>query len=300
VFRRIAVALFILGSILAGVSGIVQRIRDQQDAAMTQESWNDAEDKRKASDEANLKASIAARKKGIQHAKAAIAAGKLRLYSPLSNDFQEDVDQVRLQWKKRGVEYEIITQRADLKTMQGELQGWNDTMEAELKRKFGKDILDDVALEAVDEEWRKSRMAYHRDPAGASQQQDGKKQPKAERKLLVMTWFLRGTAVAVYYDVWPKGEWCTVKESRNWAFMGPYRGQFSDKKLADLRGLLAKLPKSVAKSPTDGSVVVSFERDGKWCTEIYDSSALSETVEKVMLLILGVMSDSLDRERKPR
>ena len=63
-------------------------------------------------------------------------------------------------------------------------------------------------------------------------------------------------------------------------------GKLSDSHLSNLRTLLPKLPKSAAnKPPISRTVVISFERDGKWCTETYDSSKLPETLERIMLIV---------------
>jgi hypothetical protein len=43
--------------------------------------------------------------------------------------------------------------------------------------------------------------------------------------------------------------------------------------------LLRKLPKSMAKPPINRTLVVSFERNGKWHTEVYDISSLPDALE---------------------
>jgi len=122
-------------------------------------------------------------------------------------------------------------------------------------------------------------------------------QQKSKRPLLVMTWFLsKGTALD--YNVSRTGEWDNVRDVYDWAHQDLRGGQLADKDLADLRELLPKLPKSAAKPPIERTVVVSFERDGKWCTETYDSAKLPEALEKVMLIV-GERFETKERKRNP-
>jgi hypothetical protein len=141
-------------------------------------------------------------------------------------------------------------------------------------------------------------MSAHRDPAGDLEQQGANHQQKPKRPLLVMTWFLR-SGTALRYNVTQKGKWFNVRNVYDWASQDAHGGQLSAKELANLRGLLPKLPKSAAKPPIERTVVVSCERDGKWCTETYDSSHIPETLERVMLIV-GERFETKDRKRESR
>jgi hypothetical protein len=91
------------------------------------------------------------RVKGVKDAAEAIASGKLMLkeYPPLPYPpgHQEYVQLLREQC---GVEYEVprlpwLVAEADFIQ---EVRGWNETMEAEVERKFGVDIFDRLHEEA--------------------------------------------------------------------------------------------------------------------------------------------------------
>ena len=239
----------------------------------------------------------AARERGVQQAKASIATGTLKLkeYPPFPPFFQGYSDNLRLLWKQHGVEYEIIKKSSTPKVVQEELQGWNDTMKTEIKQRLGDSIWQDVTNQA----WRQwnakqaveSQMAAHADPA---------KQPKSKRPVLVMTWFEDDGTEAMIYRVSQNGEWFNALDVYNHAIEDSRHGKLSDADLAKLRTLLAKLPKSAAnKPPISRTVVVSFQRDGKWCTETYDSSKLPETLEKIML-ILDERVETKDRKPESR
>ena len=70
-----------------------------------------------------------------------------------------------------------------------------------------------------------------------------------------------------------------------------YLGRLSDKSMAELRPLLATLPKSKAKPPTELAVQVEFERDGKLRTEVYDSSP-----PKVLKRVLDIIGGRLEAD----
>ena len=149
-----------------------------------------------------------------------------------------------------------------------------------------------VNLEAVE-----SHMAAHTDPA--AKQQGAERHPKSERPVLVMTWFQDDCISALFYHVSQKGEWFSVLNVYNHAHQDAQSGKLSDSHLSNLRTLLPKLPKSAAnKPPISRFVVISFERDGKWCTETYDSSHLPDALEKVMLIV-GERFETKDRKREP-
>jgi hypothetical protein len=116
-------------------------------------------------------------------------------------------------------------------------------------------------------------------------------------RLLEITWSLR-KGVHLFYDVSQGGDWYNARNVVYFAVQANQNGQFSEKDLADLRGLLPKLPKSAAKPPIERTVAVSCERDGRWCTETYDSSHIPETLEKIML-ILGERFETKDRKHDP-
>jgi hypothetical protein len=91
------------------------------------------------------------REKGAREAADAVAAGllKLREYPPLPYPpgYQE---YVRLLEERCGIQYEVsnlppgVTQADFIQ----EVHAWNDVMKAELRRKFGADILDKLQDEA--------------------------------------------------------------------------------------------------------------------------------------------------------
>jgi hypothetical protein len=98
--------------------------------------------------------------------------------------------------------------------------------------------------------------------------------------VLILTWFRNEGSTALFYEVSANGDWYNAREVYNWATQATRRGKLSDTNLSNLRTLLPKLPKSAAKPPIERTVVISFEREGKWCKEVYDSSSLPETFEK--------------------
>jgi hypothetical protein len=141
-------------------------------------------------------------------------------------------------------------------------------------------------------------MAFHPEPGSRVTPQ-----PKGDGPLLAITWF-QGPPTGrlrygLLYKVSQKGEWYNVREVYQWATQADHRGQLSDKNLADLRELLPKLPKSTAKPPIERTVVITFEQDGKWRREVYDSADLPETFEKVMLIV-GERFETKDRKHKSR
>jgi hypothetical protein len=93
----------------------------------------------------------AAREKGIKEATVAIAAGKLLLkeYPPLPSP-AEHGEYIKLLRERCGVEYEVPRLPpgvAEADFIQ-EVRGWNETMQAEIKRKFGEGIFTELHDEA--------------------------------------------------------------------------------------------------------------------------------------------------------
>jgi hypothetical protein len=149
------------------------------------------------------------------------------------------------------------------------------------------DVLDSVrdmsnpgAREAV-----KYYMEAHRDPTARTTKEDAEHEGGPGRSLLVMTWFLRGPKIGLVYTVSQEGASFNVRDVYNWAHQDSQKGQLSDKELARLRILVSKLPASTAKPPIERTVVVSFARERKWCTEIYDSASLPGTLEETMQIV---------------
>ena len=101
--------------------------------------------------QAALENSTKARAKGVAEARESIAAGKLKLkeYPPLPSPPYHG-KYIQLLREKCQVEYENV------KVPQGvteadfilEVRGWNETMESEIKRKFGEEIFDELLAEA--------------------------------------------------------------------------------------------------------------------------------------------------------
>ncbi len=90
-----------------------------------------------------------AREKGIREAKAAIADGKLKLkeYPPLPSPPGHN-EYAALLRERCGVESEVISTPGLSKALQQEVSAWNDTMRAEIRRKFGNDIFQQLQDEA--------------------------------------------------------------------------------------------------------------------------------------------------------
>jgi hypothetical protein len=91
------------------------------------------------------------REKGAREAKDALAAGVLKLkeYPPLPSPAWQG-KYIQLLKERCGVDYEVPqlpkgTSEADFIE---EIRGWNGVMEAEIKRKFGDDILQKLREEA--------------------------------------------------------------------------------------------------------------------------------------------------------
>jgi hypothetical protein len=93
----------------------------------------------------------AAHAKGVQEAREALAAGVLRLkeYPPLPSPLGH-AEYIRLLKERCGVDYEVPelpkgTAEADFVQ---EIRGWNQVMEAEIRKRFGNDILQQLREEA--------------------------------------------------------------------------------------------------------------------------------------------------------
>jgi hypothetical protein len=90
------------------------------------------------------------REKGVRDAQAAIAAGQLMLkeYPPLPSPAAHG-EYVQLLRERCGVGYEVPTRPPGVseEAFIAEVRGWNDTMEAEINRKFGAGILGQLRQE---------------------------------------------------------------------------------------------------------------------------------------------------------
>jgi hypothetical protein len=91
------------------------------------------------------------RAKGAREASEAIRAGKLKLkeYPPLPSPANH-VAYVRLLRERCGVQYEVpaLVPGVSDADFTREVQGWNEVMQAEIKRKFGADIFERLQEEA--------------------------------------------------------------------------------------------------------------------------------------------------------
>ena len=91
------------------------------------------------------------REKGVREATAAIAAGqfKLKEYPPLPYP-PGHLEYVELLRERCGVEYEVLKLPSGVSkdVFIQEVRGWNDTMNAEIRRKFGAGIFGELEQEA--------------------------------------------------------------------------------------------------------------------------------------------------------
>ncbi|HKB03930.1 MAG TPA: hypothetical protein VKD90_17035 [Gemmataceae bacterium] len=91
------------------------------------------------------------REKGVRDAQAAIAAGELKLkeYPPLPSPAAHG-EYIQLLRERCDVGYEVPAKPPGLAeaVFAEEVRGWNDTMEAEINRKFGAGILGRLHQEA--------------------------------------------------------------------------------------------------------------------------------------------------------
>lgn len=109
-----------------------------------------SEPSKKNGDRSSNSGSQSSREKGVREAKEAIAAGKLKLkeYPPLPSPPGHN-EYVRLLRERCGVEGEVpqlppgVSERDFIQ----EVAGWNETMRAEIMRKFGNDIFDKLQEE---------------------------------------------------------------------------------------------------------------------------------------------------------
>ncbi|MFO0878281.1 MAG: hypothetical protein U0840_13095 [Gemmataceae bacterium] len=96
-------------------------------------------------------AASSARAKGASEAAVAIAAGtiKLKEYPPLPSPPHHG-EYVKLLREKCKVEYEVPTRPPGISEQEftEEVRGWNDSMEMEIKKRFGGDILQRLQAEA--------------------------------------------------------------------------------------------------------------------------------------------------------
>jgi hypothetical protein len=156
------------------------------------------------------------------------------------------------------------------------------------------DLLKEKSSPSYEGEAVRHHMYAHPEPGS-----DPHRQPKTQHKLLAITWFLRSGISALYYEVSPTGKWYSVRDVYNWARQSSERGQLDDDTVVYLQRLLPKLPKSTAKFPIERTVVITFEQDGKWRREVYDSADLPETFEKV-IYVVGERFETKDRKHKSR
>jgi len=110
--------------------------------------------------------SQSAREKGTQQAQAAIAAGELKLkeYPPLPHPPGHGQYTALLR-EKCGVAYEVISTSGPgySQALKQEVAAWNQTMEAEIKRQFGPDILQRLQDEAQ-KTWQQSQSPKKQEP----------------------------------------------------------------------------------------------------------------------------------------
>jgi hypothetical protein len=124
-------------------------------------------------------------------------------------------------------------------------------------------------------------MAPHRDPATAPEQQGVNRPFTVKNPLLVMTWFRDGGRTAVRYTTSQNGQSYNGRDTYP-NTQSQIGRQLSNKNLGELHALLVKLPKPIGQPPINRTLVVSFERKGKWRTEVYDISSLPESLEGVL------------------
>jgi hypothetical protein len=117
----------------------------------------------------------------------------------------------------------------------------------------------------------------------------------SERPLFAMTWFQNAT-MSYFYQVLREGDCLKFRDVHGYAFQGGEKWKLSENGLADLRKQISLLPKSIARPPMESTVVVSFENDGKWCTEVYDSTLLPKPLKSI-LRIIGERPKIRDRHK---
>jgi hypothetical protein len=101
------------------------------------------------------------RDKGVREATEAIAAGKLKLkeYPALPSPAQHG-EYIKLLKERCDVDYEVpmLPPGVADADFRAQIAGWNETMEAEIKRKFGAGILAELRQEA-DKRWQEKMNA---------------------------------------------------------------------------------------------------------------------------------------------
>lgn len=97
----------------------------------------------------DAKAALKGRNKGINEATASIAIGVLLLkeYPPLPAPAWHG-DYIKLLNEKCGCGYQVIDAPKFSEELRDEVNGWNDTMKSELRRRFGDTIIVDLLEEA--------------------------------------------------------------------------------------------------------------------------------------------------------
>lgn len=89
--------------------------------------------------------------------------------------------------------------------------------------------------------------------------------------VLYATWFLRGEpGIAMQYTVDAFGRVNTVRSCYNWADQDCQMAQATPAVLSQLRRDIAALPAGSQLSSLDRLLIVSFYRDQRWTTRLYD------------------------------
>jgi hypothetical protein len=103
----------------------------------------------------------AARAKGAQEANDSIKAGRLKLkeYPPLPSPAWHG-DYIRLLKDRCGVDYEVPALPAGVSEGDfiEEIRGWNEVMQAEIRKRFGQRILEELQEEARPRKGRKGKL----------------------------------------------------------------------------------------------------------------------------------------------
>lgn len=143
--RRICLGTVLL--VMFGVSGCGQDPRPISDTEVS-DTTSSNEQGSQASQTAGDQA-LQGREKGVREATLAIAEGQLKLkeYPPTPSPPGHN-EYVALLREKCGVTYKAISHPGFSEELKQEVGGWNEVMEAEIKRKFGEDIFQQLHDEA--------------------------------------------------------------------------------------------------------------------------------------------------------
>jgi len=82
-------------------------------------------------------------------------------------------------------------------------------------------------------------------------------------------------------DVDRKGVVWTCRDIHSWAYQGTKRRQLSQGLLKRLGEALLALPEGEEKPPLARLLIVSFDRDGRWLTRLYDRDSLPVEVAEL-------------------